>query len=214
MTGPQRTRLVLALGALNIVLATFAFGLAGSLDTEDQVARATATPSLSAPPIAGGSPAPSTGPGATQPPVTTPTEAPGESPEASAPPASATPGSGTTGPVAVAATPAPVANAVASAAPPAAPPVATPAAPPPTAAPPTAAPVVVPSPPPSKATPPCPGTVTGAPGLSKGSGDPTRPCKGGDGDDKGGSGDDRGRGDEQARSRANPCRGRRRREVA
>src|SRR3970282_2849238 len=59
VTGPQRNRLVLALGALNIVLATFAFGLAGSLDTADQVARASATPSLSTPPIAGDSSAPS-----------------------------------------------------------------------------------------------------------------------------------------------------------
>src|SRR3970282_2071027 len=93
VTGPQRTRLVLALGGLNIVLATVAFGLAGSLTPTDQSARASATPSLSVPPIAGASPSPSVEPAASQPPGTVPTQDPGVSPQASGAVESSAPGS-------------------------------------------------------------------------------------------------------------------------
>jgi hypothetical protein len=54
--------------------------------------------------------------------------------------------------------------------------------------------------------------VSAAPGTVKGSGDSTRPCKGGEG--KSGGTDDRGRGDERGQSRVHPWRGRARREVA
>jgi hypothetical protein len=198
VTGAQRTRLVLALGALNIILATVALGLAGSLGPTDQTARVTPTPSVSAPPIAGGSPGPSGEPTTTEPPVTEPTVGPGETPEASGPAASGGPAP-TSGPGPIAA---------ASGTPP------TPA--PTNAAPPTPAPTAAPvTPSKSKAKPPCPAAVEGAPGLAKGAGDASRPCQGGEGKGShGSSGDDHGRGDERGKTRVNPCRGRRRREVA
>jgi hypothetical protein len=222
VTGPQRTRLVLALGGLNLVLATVAFGLAGSLTPTDETARATSTPSLSAPPIAGASPSPSAEPQGTLPPDAVPTQVPGESPSVPGPVEPGTPGS----------TASPGPNPAATSAPPlGAPPTSVPptAAPPivaaPTAAPPTPGPVASPAPQPAtaKPKPPCPGTVTSAPGLTKGAGDASRPCRGGEhtggpggdhDDGQTGSIDDRGRGDERGRSRTNPCRGRHRREGA
>jgi hypothetical protein len=241
VTGPQRSRLVLALGALNIILATVALGLAGSLSPSDESARASSSPSISPPPIAGGSAAPSHGPTTSQAPVAEPTTGPGETPGASEPagPSEGPGPSASPGPIAVASgppatdrpaggqpTPAPSTAAPPTSGPPAsvppatgppAPPTAVPTSGPPATAPPTAAPSPAPDdegPSATRVQPPCPGTVEGAPGLSKGSGDATRPCRGGEhnGDQPGS--DDRGRGDERGRSRVNPCRGRHRRDVA
>ena len=184
MTAAQRLRLVVALGAVNLVLAIVAFGLAGTLNVAPQTAVRTPAPSATAGPVAVGSPAPSSPgvgptfvPGSTPPspsstpgPIATPATVAGggtQKPPATTPPV-VTPSAAP--PTPVAPQPTPVA------------PQPTPVAPQPTAAPPTGAPPSQ-APPVTEVTkprPPCPGTVAGAPGHEKRDTGVSRPCRGGE----------------------------------
>jgi hypothetical protein len=193
VTSAQRARLVVALGVLNLVLASLAFavGITAPTQPTDGVAAAPSTapsPVSLPPPIETQTPPPSRStPGPTQPtstPAPTPTPTPTATPpvEPSAIPVP-------TGVVIVAARPPGPSQAAAPTAPAPTPdPAARPAPtdPPPKPAP-TAKPPPKPAPTPKPAAkpqvhPPCPGAVEGPPGHSKGQ--PwEKPCgKGGSGD--------------------------------
>jgi hypothetical protein len=153
VTASQRLRLVIALGAVNLVLAIVAFGLAGTSNVPPESAVRTPAPSATPGPVAIGSPRPSA-------PAPKPTKVPAQASPAptTAPEATAAPAR-TPGPVAVvdhpAATPGPSTV-------PETPPTATPAGES------------------LRAVPPCPGATSGAPGLTKQAIDPDRPCRGGE----------------------------------
>lgn len=204
MTSAQRARLVVALGVLNLVLATFALavGLGAPRTAPNEVAGASPTPIVT--------PGPSTSPsGPTPSPATIP---PGGSPGTSTPPPSTQPSASVgpsvtplpSGQVAIG----PRASSAGSPAagstnppntkptqPPAPTPRVTPAptpritpAPTPRATPrPTPKPTPNPTPKPdkTKTIPPCPGAVDGPPGKNKGEGG-TRPCGHGKDKPKGG----------------------------
>ena len=210
MTASQRFRLAIALGTLNLVLAGVAIGLFAVNRPTQEVAGLTANPTATVPDVARSSEKPPGSPGPGLPPESTPESTPTPSTEPSSEPATGTPGGPTglppsgpqTGPVGHPTdTPGALPSAPAAAltqeptAAPASEPTVAPTAP--TVAP-TAMPTVAPTKPPvgrpspgpitRPAHPPCPGTVDGAPGLNKGSGDDSgRPCRGGEGQDhKGG----------------------------
>ena len=196
MTSAQRARLVLALGVLNLVLASFALavGITGSRPTDLGVAGVDRSPTMSSPtaspavtpgehvsPSAPTSPGSSTVPGSQAPgssiePSGEPSPSPSPAPSAiivaivPTPTPVATPAGGTINPPTLRPTTAPATPR----------PTAVPATPKPTARPtpkPTPAPTAKPNVKPTHNRPPCPGAGTGPPGHNKaGSGD--RPCKG------------------------------------
>jgi hypothetical protein len=185
VTASQRLRLVVALGAVNLVLAIVAFGLVGTLNVAPETAVRTPAPSATAGPVALGSPAPSAPavgptavPGAT-PPSPTSSPAPAVGGGSNKPPATTPP---IVTPTAVAPTPvAPLPTQVVPVPTPVAP-RPTPVTPRPTSVPPTPAPPT-PAPPVTNVTnpkPPCPGTVAGAPGQNKSTTGVSRPCRGGE----------------------------------
>lgn len=191
MTTAQRARLVVALGVLNLVLATLAFAVgitAPTPPTDIAVAPSTPAPALTLPPAETPppvrTPEPSERPGPTvTPPEATPTVGPTSEPStipvptgvvivANRPPAPSEATLPTPEPTSTATPPDPTPTAK----PPK--PSTGPPAPPPTAKPPK--PAVRP-----QAHPPCPGTVEGPPGHSKG--EPwSKPCGNGKGGPKDG----------------------------
>lgn len=202
MTSSQRARLVVAMGLLNLVLATIALtaglvvpqpdlGIAGGTSPVPSIV----APSASSEPPAGSPPAGS---------PTTPTPVPGSSesaPPASAspsasiePPASVAPSAAPSGPiVAIGPTPTPTASPVLNRPPPPTPAPTTEPTPPTPATPrPTVRPTPAPTPVPAvgkvkKPRPPCPSADNRPPGHNK-SGVITRPCGGKSDQGKGGSG--------------------------
>jgi hypothetical protein len=188
VTSAQRARLVVALGVLNLVLASLALAVGISAPTQPIPGVAAAPSSTPAGPV-------SLPPVETPPPVRTPSPGPTES-APPAPPPSATPEATPTTEPSV--TPVPIGVVIVANRPPATPDPTTPAATPdPTARP---NPTDPPKPPPStkppkpsptpkpavkpQAHPPCPGSVDGPPGHSKGQ--PwEKPCGKGNGGDKG-----------------------------
>ncbi|HET9519735.1 MAG TPA: hypothetical protein VFO73_01665 [Candidatus Limnocylindrales bacterium] len=200
-TAAQRARLVVALGLLNLVLATFAVavgisapsegdGIAGGPSNQPGSLEPTASPVLPPGPATSASPQPSVpiGPSA----LPSPSPAPSVFPTTEPSPTPTSPGVI----VAVRPTPTPTAPPVIAPTPVATPtPAATPkptprptptpqATPEPTPRP-TPKPTPTPKPAKEQSKPPCPGTVDGPPGHNKG-GDDTRPCGKGKGDSKGG----------------------------
>jgi hypothetical protein len=202
VTSAQRARLVLALGVLNLVLASFALavGITGSRPTDLGVAGVDRTPSPASPtssPVTT-TPGESVSPSATSEPTSPGSSAvpgsqePPPSPEPSSQPSASPAPSEIV--VAVVPTPTPVAIPTATpgggiTSPPTLRPTTAPSTPRPTAVPaapkptprPTPKPTPAPTPKPNvkpHSRPPCPATVNGPPGHNRtGSGD--RPCKGG-----------------------------------
>jgi len=202
VTSAQRARLVLALGVLNLVLASFALavGITGSRPTDLGVAGVDRSPIVASPT---GSPAVTPGESLTPSASTGPTS-PGSSgvpgsqaPGSSVPPSAEPSPSPTPSEIIVAVVPTPTPVAIPTATPgggtitpptlrptsaPSTPrPTAVPATPRPTTRPtpkPTPAPTAKPNAKPPHTRPPCPGSGTGPPGHNKG-GSADRPCKGG-----------------------------------
>lgn len=198
MTSVQRARLVVAMGVLNLILATVALtaGAVAPSPPVDGVARqspppvAVATPGSSTPsePSASTEPSTSAEPSTATPPAETPAATPASEPSV-APSAEPTP-SPTSPTVALgpSATPEPVTGLPKPTPPPVTKPTPKPTPTPPTATPhPTPHPTPRPTPTPApvhqtvKARPPCPGDSSGPPGHQKVLPPPGRPCTGGAG---------------------------------
>ena len=168
MTPSQRLRLVIALGAVNLVLAIAAFGLAGTMNEAPGTAIRTPAASASPGPVAAATPAP---PSRTPPPTGTPGPSFGPTPAATE-------------------LPGPTLGAVESSRPVATHiPVGTQApAPTPRPSHPSPTPKPLPSPTPvppvtntDRGHPPCPGSIDGPPGKHKSTAGDDRPCRGGNG---------------------------------
>jgi hypothetical protein len=197
VTNAQRARLVVALGLLNLILATVALtaGLVAPAPTGPDVAQATTTPA-SGSEVPAGSPQP-TGPAASGSPIET-SASPGSSestpPESAAPSPSVEPSASpaASGPI-VAEGPTPTPGSVASTPPllhgggrtPPPSPIATPQPTPRPTPRPTPKPTVRPTPAPTpapngdkakKPRPPCPSADAGPPGHNKTAPSPSRPC--------------------------------------
>ena len=201
MTPSQRARLVVALGVLNLVLATLAFAV--GIGAPRQPLGGIAAAPTAAPSIAQASPPVASNPPSRSPAPTEPTPSPEVPPSVAPPSVQPTPSEVPIGGAEVAerpparppATNGPEATSAPTASPthPSPTPASTPA--PTTKPPPTPKPEPTPKPPPTPQPaskpvhPPCPGTVDGPPGHNKGQ-PYEKPCgkSGGNGHDNGGNG--------------------------